>query len=133
MRARAMSTISDRDTSLWWLAAAPAIWAAHFLVSYVTAALWCAKLAGPSGSAGTAQLVIAMYTGGALGALLVVGLRGLRHHRHHRHGDVPPPHDDDSREGRHRFLGLATLLLAGLAAIAIVYEGLAVWLVGSCS
>jgi hypothetical protein len=124
-----MSTISDRDTSLWWLSAPAAIWALHFLLSYATAAVWCAKHAGPSGAAGGAQLAIGAYTLIALAAVTAVGVRGARHHRH---GGSPPPHDADTREDRHRFLGYAEALLAGLAAIAIVYEVAAVLLVGSC-
>jgi hypothetical protein len=124
-----MSTISDRDTSLWWLAAPPAIWALHFLLSYATAAVWCAKHAGPGGAAGGAQLAIGAYTLVALAGVTLVGVRGLRHHRH---GDSPPPHDADTREDRHRFLGYAGALLAGLSTIAILYELAAVLLIESC-
>lgn len=124
-----MSKISDKDTSLWWLAAAPGIWAAHFLLSYGTAAVWCAKIADPTQPVTGVQVVIAGYTGVALTAMLVVGLRGFIQHRH---GAEPPPHDGDSRESRHRFLGFATVLLAGLGALAVAYEALAVMLVESC-
>jgi hypothetical protein len=124
-----MGAISDRDTSLWWLAAAPAIWALHFLLSYATAAVWCAKHAGPDGQVGGAQLAISAYTLFALAGVTTVGIRGLRHHRH---GGSAPPHDADTREDRHRFLGYAGALLAGLAAIAILYEVAAVLLIGSC-
>ena len=31
------------------LTIAPGIWSAHFLLSYATAAVWCAKMAGPDG------------------------------------------------------------------------------------
>ena len=124
-----MATISDKDTSLWWLAAPPSIWAVHFLLSYGTAAVWCAKMAQPTDPVTGAQISIAAYTGVALTATLAVGIRGWRHHRH---GGEPPPHDYDSREDRHRFLGFATVLLAGLGAIAIAYEAIAVLLVESC-
>jgi len=124
-----MSTISDKDTSLWWLAAAPAIWALHFLLSYATAAVWCAKHAGAGDSVRGAQFAIGAYTLIALAGISVVWVRGVRHHRH---GDEAPPHDADSREDRHRFLGFASALLAGLAAIAIVYEMTAVMLMRSC-
>ena len=36
--------------SFWRLTSAPAIWAPHFMLCYVTAAIWCAKAAGPDGS-----------------------------------------------------------------------------------
>ena len=32
--------------SLWLLTFGPGIWAVHFLLCYVTAAVWCARVAG---------------------------------------------------------------------------------------
>jgi hypothetical protein len=105
------------------------LWAAHFLLSYATAALWCGKIAGPSGSLSTARLAIAIYT--AIG-LAAVGLIGLQAYRRHRLGGEPPPHDRDTPEDRHRFLGFATVLLSGLSAVAILYTALAAVFIGTC-
>jgi hypothetical protein len=121
--------LSERPAHLWALAAAPTAWAVHFLLSYGTAALWCAKLARGGGSLGGARVVIAAYTVVAVGVIAFVGWRGLERHRHL---GSPSPHDDDSPEDRHRFLGLATALLAALSGVATVYSALAVAFFRSC-
>lgn len=117
----------DHQARLASVVAAPAIWAAHFLLSYGTAAIWCAKLAGPDGALDGARLAIALYTVAALVAIAIVGWRAARRHR-----AGTAPHDRDSSESRHRFLAFATLLLAGLSGLAIVYAALATALAGSC-
>jgi NO-binding membrane sensor protein with MHYT domain len=101
-----MTTLDPPEptTSLVSLVAAPAVWAIHFLASYATVAIWCAKVDHRFTGA---QLAIAVYT---LAALI----------------------DRDSAIGRHRFVAYATLLVAGLAGLAILYEALAIALVGSC-
>jgi hypothetical protein len=38
--------LPEANESLWLLVASPVIWAAHFLLCYGTAAVWCAKVAG---------------------------------------------------------------------------------------
>lgn len=120
----------ESEESLFALAAPPLVWAAHFVISYSTAAIYCAKLAGPDGSLGPARVAIGVYTAVALAAVAFCGLRGYRRHR--ARGGALSPHDDDSPMGRHRFLGFATLLLAGLSALAIAYASLVVLFVRSC-
>ena len=39
------------------------------------------------------------------------------------HGNATLPHDDDTPEDRHRFLGFAALLLSALSAVAVIYAG----------
>ncbi|MGB7839915.1 MAG: hypothetical protein WBL40_17580 [Terrimicrobiaceae bacterium] len=39
----------EKRQSLWLLMISPTIWAAHFLLCYLTAAIWCAKFAGRNG------------------------------------------------------------------------------------
>jgi hypothetical protein len=109
----------DKDT-LWMLTVAPAIWAAHLLLSYITAAIWCARFAGPAGSLGGVRTAIAWYTAVALIGISIVGWQGFRHHSY---GTATLPHDFDSPEDRHRFLGFATLLLSGLSAVATIFVG----------
>ena len=41
-----MTETPEKDESLWWLAVPPTIWVTHFLASYVTAAIFCAKATG---------------------------------------------------------------------------------------
>jgi hypothetical protein len=126
---RAAPDVRERALELWALAASPTLWAVHFLLSYGTAAVWCAKVAGLGGSLAGARAAIAIYTAVALAAIALVGWRGYRRHRLPG-GD--PPHDDDTPEDRHRFLGFATALLSGLSAVATVYSALAAVFIGSC-
>lgn len=120
--------LPEGRASLWWLVAGPAIWAAHFLLSYVTAAIWCAK-ASRLAPLGNVRLVLWTYTALALAAIAVCGWRGLRQHRW---GAASLPHDDASAGDRHRFLGFTSFLLCGLAFVAVLYSALAIALVGSC-
>jgi hypothetical protein len=122
--------LPEKEESLWALVLPPTLWALHFLLSYGTAAIWCAKLAGDGGSLFGARVAIAVYTGLALLGVFVAGYRGFRRHRF---AGSPLPHDADTPDDRHRFLGFATLLLSGLSAIAIVYSALAAVFVGSCA
>lgn len=121
--------VPEKKDSLWLLAAAPLIWAAHLLLSYCTAAVWCAKFAGPGGSLDTARLAIGGYTVLGLVGVVLVGWRG---YTRHKLDNSPVPHDLDSAADRYRFLGYAALLLAGLSGVAIGYQALAVVFIGSC-
>lgn len=120
---------SEKKESLWMLAAAPLVWAAHLLLSYCTAAIWCAKFVGPSGSLAAVQLAIGLYT---LVGLVGIALIGWRAWRRHSYADSKLPHDADSPADRHRFLGFIGLLLSGLSALAVVYQALAAVFIGSC-
>jgi hypothetical protein len=115
--------------SLWLLTIAPTIWAAHLLLSYITAAVWCARFAGQGAGLGGVRTAVAWYTAAALVGIAVVGWEGMR--RHH-FGTEATTHDLDSPEDRHRFLGFATLLLAGLSAVAVLYAALAATFFETC-
>ncbi|MDP3572865.1 MAG: hypothetical protein Q8S42_19665 [Archangium sp.] len=121
--------LPEANESLLSTVAAPAIWAAHFLLSYITAAVWCAKVAGADGSLVAVQRAISLYT---VLALAAIGLIGWRAWGRHRLGDSPPPHDQDAPGGRHRFLGFAGALLSGLSALAVIFSALASLFFGSC-
>lgn len=124
-----MIPLAEENDSLWLLTAAPVIWAVHFLLSYLTAAIWCARLAGPDRSLGSVRVAVAVYT---ILALIGIGMTGWQAYRRHTFGNTTVPHDFDSPEARHRFLGFATLLLSGLSAIATLYVSLAAVFIGSC-
>jgi hypothetical protein len=124
-----MTHLPEENESLWFLTASPMIWAAHFLLCYLTAALWCAKLAGPDGSLGRVRVAIAVYT---VLALIGIGLTGWHAFRRHSFGGTTVPHDFDTPADRHRFLGFATLLLSALSAVATLYVALAAVFIGSC-
>jgi hypothetical protein len=121
--------LSEERETLWALAASPTIWAAHLLVSYCTAAVWCAKATRANASFVTVRIAIGIFTVVALLGIVLVGWRGFRHHRY---GDSTLPHDFDSPADRHRFLGFASLLLSGLSAIAVLYEALPAAFIESC-
>jgi hypothetical protein len=123
--------------SLWLLTMAPALWAAHLLLCYITAAVWCARFAAPGDSLGGVRTAIAWYTAAALLGIAVIGWEGLRRHRFPSTspgagGTEATTHDLDTREDRHRFLGFATLLLAGLSAVAVLYAALAATFFDTC-
>ncbi|MDX5378035.1 MAG: hypothetical protein LPK08_11050 [Halomonas sp.] len=118
-----------RRESLWPLAMGPLLWVAHFLLSYATAAIWCAKAGGENGSLGGVRLVIGVYTALILSGIAVVIWRGFRKHRF---GTATVPHDFDTPADRHRFLGFATVLLGGLSFVATLYVALPVVFIESC-
>jgi len=124
-----MPELHERHENLWVLVYAPALWAAHFLLSYVTAAIWCARVVGRDGSLGTVQVLVGLYT---LVALIGIGLTARRALRRHQYGDSSLPHDEDTPEDRYRFLGWATLLLSGLSAVATIYVAVVVLFVDTC-
>jgi hypothetical protein len=124
-----MPDLPEERETLWSLAASPVIWAAHLLLSYITAAVWCAKLASRNGAFGTVRVAVAVYTFLAVAGIVFVGWRGWRRHGY---ADSTLPHDFDSPEDRHRFLGFATVLLSGLSAVAVLYEALPALLFRSC-
>jgi hypothetical protein len=121
--------VAERRESIWMLFIAPSIWALHFLLCYVTAAIWCAKAPSALAPLGAIRTTVAVYTVVALGAIAVIGWMG---YRAHAYGSASLPHDDDTPEDRHRFMGFATLLLAGLSGVAVVYAALVAVFVETC-
>jgi hypothetical protein len=111
------------------LVAGPVVWALHFLLSYVTVAIHCAKAARHAASLGGAATALWIYTALALLMIVAFGVAGWRQHRH---GDSSPPHDAPTPADRHRFLGFATLLLCGLSFVAVVYAAFAIAVIGTC-
>ena len=124
-----MTDLSEQNESLWILTISPTIWVVHFLLCYLSAAIWCAKFVPANGSLWNVRMAIAVYTGLALigiGATLWSGFS------RHRFGSASVPHDFDTPEDRHRFLGFATVLLSALSAVAVLYVALAAVFIRSC-
>ena len=119
-----------RRDSLWPLAAGPLIWTLYFLLSYATAAIWCAKVTGRSGSLEGARITIGVYT---VLALIGIGIITWRGYRKANFGRATAPHDFDTDADRHRFLGFATVLLGGLSGVATVYVAFAAVFIENCS
>lgn len=121
--------LPEKNESLWLITVSPVIWSAHFLLSYITAAVWCAKVVGRDGSLWGARVAIAVYT---VVALVGIGITGWIAFRRHTIGSATVPHDFDTPEDRHRFLGFATLLLSGLSAVGTLYVALAAVFFETC-
>ena len=124
-----MTTKPEERESLWWLAAAPSVWALHFVASYATVAIWCAKAVARDGPLGAAWVAVLVYTVVALVVVATIGWIALRRHRF---GMAKVPHDLDTSEDRHRFLGFATLLLSVMSAVAIAYVALPLFFIRTC-
>lgn len=121
--------VAERQWTILMLAASPTIWAAHFTVCYVMGAIWCAKAPHaitPLGGVRTAVFVATFL------ALVGIALTGWWGYRAHALGNASVPHDDDTPEDRHRFMGFATLLLSGLSALAVIYAALVVVFIRTC-
>ena len=121
--------VDEPRQSLWSLTMGPAIWAGHFLASYAAAAVWCGN-AGAHARFGSVMVVFAVVTLLALAAVTWVAWGGWTRYNH---GEAVPSHHKDTPEDRHRFLGLATLLLAVLSAVSILYTAAAVAMLRGCS
>jgi hypothetical protein len=121
--------LPEERESLWMLTVGPAIWSLHLLLSYGTAAIYCAKVAEGDGPLGPVRWAIATYTVLALVGIVIGGVRG---YRQHSYGSATVPHDFDTPADRHRFLGFATVLLSGLSAVATIYVAMPALFIGSC-
>ena len=136
MNETAATTLPERTFYLVMLPMGPTIWAAHFFVTYVIVSLWCAPtlgggpLAAASSSLTSAQPIIWGLT---IAALLGIGMVGFSGYRRQGYGGETEPHDDDTPEDRHRFLGLATMLLAGLSAVATIFVALSTTFFSTCA
>jgi hypothetical protein len=117
-----------RRSSLWALVTPPTVWALHFLFSYVYAAIHCAK-AGRLEGIGDVPVAIGAAT---MIALLIVVACGYVAWAQSRVEGDPPPHQESTEEDRLRFLAVATLLLAGLSFVAIVFTALPAMVFGDC-
>jgi len=130
MSMRERHVVSEEHQSLWLLTTSPAIWAGHFAVSYMCAALWCGTDPERATSAigpPTWGILISGFV--ALAGIVFTGVAGWRRHSH---GNDRPPHDRDTPEDRNRFLGVATALLSGLSALATAFVMLSAALVPLC-
>lgn len=116
--------------SFWTLLTAPAVWAVHFLASYVGAAIYCAKPELFPVSFTTVRSLIAAATIAALGLIFVSALLAWRQWGF---GSGDPPHDDPTRSDRVLFQGFATLLLSGLSFVAVVFTALPVLFISECA
>ena len=119
--------------SLWWLTLPPLIWVAHFFACYLTAAVYCAKSAAHDAPLTTVRWAVGAYTALALCGAALCAWRGLRHRRWGVEGSWRGvPLDFDSPGDRHRFLGLASLLLSGLVILGTLFVALPALFLETC-
>lgn len=129
--------IASTRANLITLITAPTVWALHFLVCYVAASASCAKLMADArvmtGSSWPeitgARITIGIATAIALG---VIALASRQAWGHWRSGDVDPPFDDPSSDGRQGFLGFSTILLCGLSFVGVIFVALPAAFIGDC-
>jgi len=129
--------IASTRANLITLITAPTIWALHFLVCYVAAAVHCAKtmenarvftgLAWPDVT--LARLVIAAAT---VVAIAAIAWSSRQAWRHWSDGDAEPPFDDATFDDRQQFLGFATILLCGLSFIGVLFVAAPAFFIGDC-
>jgi hypothetical protein len=129
MKTSATHPLHEKHERLWMLAVSPMIWAVHFLTSYITAAIWCAKYSPRDGTLGPVRWAIIGYT---IVALIGIALNGHSGLRRHRRGTESLPHDFDTAGDRHGFLGYATVLLSALSAVAVLFAALVVIFFDDC-
>ncbi|TIS96421.1 MAG: hypothetical protein E5W72_16310 [Mesorhizobium sp.] len=124
-----MRLIPKQIETLWTLFTAPVVWAAHFLVCYIGAAVYCAKpeLVGLSFNAVRAGIAAVTVI-----ALSLIALSAWLAWRQWGFGTDDPPHDDPTRRDRTLFQGLATLLLSGLSFIAVIFTAMPALFLTEC-
>lgn len=117
-------------TDLWRVIASPIIWAAHFLFSYITVAIYCEK-AGRAAPLGDVRIVVGVATVVALAGIawFTVGLWQVRG-RSLTDNDFEFEHN--TAEERHRFLNHVALMLCVLSAVAVLYVAIPLIYLSSC-
>jgi len=115
--------------TLWTLFTAPIVWAVHFLLCYVGAAIFCEKPNLFGTDFGDLRIAIGVLTAAALAMILISAALAWRQWGF---GTGDPPHDDPTRRDRLLFQGYATLLLSGLSFVAVIFTAMPVLFISEC-
>lgn len=126
----AIRLVPRQIESLWTLFTAPTIWAVHFLVCYVGAAVYCAKRDLLAYDFTIVRSGIGIVTAVALLGILASGWLAWRQWGF---GTADPPHDRADADDRARFQGFATLLLSALSFVAVVFTALPALMISECN
>lgn len=124
-----MRVLPKEIESLWTLFTAPVIWAAHFVVCYAGAAVYCARAATLGIGLDGLRVGIAAATVLALAGIVVAAALAWRQWGF---GTGDPPHDRSTRPDRLLFQGFATLLLAGLSGVAVLFQAMPALFITDC-
>ncbi|WP_343525703.1 hypothetical protein [Sphingomonas sp.] len=111
--------------TLWTLIVPPSVWAVHFLLSYLWAAISCAKIGA------WARFPTAFAVATAI-ALIVIVASGVIAWQQSRTPGDPAPHQEGTDVDRLRFLAYSTMLLAALSFVAVIFTALPVIMLGDC-
>ncbi|TWT99452.1 hypothetical protein Pla108_03910 [Botrimarina colliarenosi] len=125
----AVPNAKESDESLLAIFVSPAVWAAHFMACYITAAVWCEKFSGDSLSLAPVRVAFGVYT---LLAVALIGVNGWFGYRRIRRTPGDHAYGADRAEDRHRFLGYVTTLLAGLSLVATLFVAAVALFVETC-
>lgn len=117
-------------TDLWAVIIAPGIWAVHFLVCYVAAAIYCEKF-GRDADLGGIRLTVISAT---VIALVGIGLSTLRLWRVRGRSltDDDFEYEHNTPEERHRFLSHVAIMLCVLSAVAVLYVTIPMLYLSTC-
>lgn len=114
-------------SSLWFPVVAPAVWAVHFMVTYVAVALACTEPGAPFTD--NARTLVTMISALAIAVILWCFGCGVAAHD----GRGPwRSYDDDTPEDRHLFMAMTTMLLAGLSLLGSAFVIAAALAPGAC-
>lgn len=116
--------------TLWSVVIAPTVWALHFLLVYPFAAVSCAPATAAGIGMPETRIVVAAATLVAVVVIAAIGAVGWRLSGGTITADDPL--DDATRESRQRFLGNATLLLAWLSLVGVIFVALPALLIEDC-
>jgi hypothetical protein len=125
-----MRVLPKEIETIWTLFTAPVIWAVHFLVCYVGAAVYCALAERLPFGFEVVRVGVGVAT---LVALSAIAFAAVLAYRQWGFGpEDPPPHDEPTEEDRLLFQGFSTLLLCGLSFVAVIYQALPALLIMDC-
>lgn len=120
---------SQTRDNLWTLILPPTVWAVHFLVSYVVAAIHCAKAPDIFAPLPGVRITIGAATAVAVALIAFAGVRAWREWRG---SGIARPFDQATAAHRERQLEFATVLLAGLSLVGVLFVALPAWYYGDC-
>ena len=113
------------QVTLWTLIVPPGVWAVHFLFCYLWVAVSCAKLGA------FPRFPTAFVIGTAAALLIILGSGWIAWIQSRTPGD-DPPHEQGTDIDRTRFLATATLLLAGLSAVGVLFTAAPALMLTDC-
>lgn len=121
---------TGRGTDLWRVIISPAIWAIHFLVCYIAAAIYCEKF-GRDAPLDSIRIVVIAAT---VVALAGIGWSTLRLWRVRGRSltDNDFEYEHNNPEERHRFLSHVALMLCVLSAVGVLYVVIPMLYLSTC-